>query len=69
MSAFWTLLLRFYGGVAKRELEGSVFVVVSSTHHNFLHNMCLVVIIWTFRVSVGEPFYLLCLLFDTLFEV
>ena len=42
---------------------------VSNTHHTFWDKMCFVMILASFRASVGEPFGLLCVLWGTLFEM
>ena len=68
-SVFWTLLLRFCGGVAKREWEYSIVFTVSNAHHTFLDKMCFVIIFACFRASVGEPFGSFCVLLGGLFEV
>ena len=57
-SVFWTLLLRFCGGVAEREREYSMVFNVSNAHHTFLDKIGFVMILDTFRASLREPFTL-----------
>ena len=53
---FWTLFLRFCGGLAEREMEFSIVFTVSNAHHTFGDKIGFVMILDTFRASVGEPF-------------
>ena len=52
----WTLLPRFRGGLAERDIEYSMFcVTVSNTHHTFWNEFGFVMILETFRASIGKP--------------
>ena len=55
--------------MAEREWEHSIFFTVSNAHHTFWDKMCFVMILGTFRASVGEPFGLFGVLLGSLFEV
>ena len=55
--------------MAERECEYSMVFTVSNTHHTFLDKVCFVMIIASFRASVGEPFGKFCVLWGTLFAV
>ena len=68
-SVLGTLFLRFCLCVAEREWEYSKVFTVSNTHHTFWDKMCFVMILGTFRTSVGEPFGLFGVLLGSLFEV
>ena len=68
-SAFGTLFLKFCGGLADREMEYSKVCTVSNTHHTFWDKIGFVMILDTFRASVGKSFGLFCVLLGTLFEV
>ena len=66
---FWTLFLRFCGGLAERDMEFSMCFTMSNAHHTFGDKIGFVMILDTFRASVGEPFGLFGVLLGTLFEV
>ena len=66
---FLILFLRFCAGVSEREREYSIIFTVSNAHHTFWEKVGFVMILETFRASVGEPFGLLGVLLGTLFEV
>ena len=66
---FWTFLLRFCGGVAEREREYSMYFTVSNAHHTFWKKVGFVMILDTFRASVGEPFSSFGVLLGSHFEV
>ena len=42
---------------------------VSNTHHTFGDKMCFVMILASFRASIGEPFRPFCVLLGVLFDV
>mgnify|MGYP005642917163 CR=1 FL=1 len=66
---FWTLILRFCGGLADGDVEYSMVFTVSNTHHTFSEKLHVVMILGTFWGSFGEPFHLFVLLLGTLLEV
>ena len=68
-SVFWTLILRFRGGLAEGQVEYSMVFTVSNTHHTFSEKLHVVMIFATFWGSFGEPFRLFVLLLGTLLEV
>ena len=68
-SVFWTLFRRFCGGLADREMDYSIVFTVSNAHHTVWDKIGFVMILDTFRASVGEPFGLFGVLWGTLFEV
>ena len=65
LSFFGTLFLRFSRCVAEREWEYSMFFTVSNAHHTFWAKIGFVMILDTFRASVGEPFGLFGVLLGT----
>ena len=69
LSVVWTLLPRFCGGVAEREREYSLVFTMSNAHHTVWDQIGFVMILDTFRTSVGEPFGLFGVLLVSLFEV
>ena len=64
-SVFWTLFLRFCGGLAERDMEFSMCFTMSNAHHTFGDKIGFVMILDTFRASVGEPFGLFGVLLAT----
>ena len=55
--------------MAKQEWGYSVVFTASNTHHTFWDKLRFVMILVTFRASVGKPFCLFCVLLGSLFEV
>ena len=50
-------------------MEFSIVFIVSNAHHTFGDKIGFVMILDTFRASVGEPFGLFGVIWGTLFEV
>ena len=55
--------------MAKREREYSKVFTVSNAHHTFWEKVCFVMVLDTFRASVGKPFAVFCVLLGSLFAV